>query len=70
MVNHLASLTTQCLVLMILQNWENNLVLVYQNKLLKESRRDLYLYLRITLLMVIYYEMQRVLLDYFLMESG
>ena len=101
MVQHLALLTTQCLVLLIIENLEYNLVvskvhyLVFlieqlkaylkipclvimkavmntthfelMNQNMKESRRDLHLDLRITLLTVIYYEIQRALLNSFLM---
>ena len=100
-MQHLASLTVQCLVFLILLNLENNLVLwkghylVYLRELLKaylnlsilvlmkavvntmhlaelnetmkESKIYLYLDLRITLLMVIYYEVLWAFLTLFLM---
>ena len=54
-----ASLKTPCLALM--KEVLNATHLAHLKENLKESRSDLYLDLRITLLMVIYYELQRVL---------
>ena len=45
----------------------NTIHLELMNQNMKESRRDLYLDLRITLLTVIYYKLQRDLLTSFLM---
>ena len=60
-----AYLKIPCLVIM--KAVMNTTHLELMNKTLKDSRRDLHLYLRITLLTVIYYEIQRALLNSFLM---